>query len=230
MGGMGDTANLMMRRALFLHVSLCLLACGGAVKPEEAPPEAVRPAGAEPPRPAADERAEQAEQVEQVEPPTRAPDLGAPAQPAPGETPTGPGQGVDLVVLHDHVLLGSEKRALDKFVGKLEKKGLKVTRIDEASESRRNALNTWFTTRDAQERADLSRVHTLAESAATIVVRLRKPGGRSGKVAQGQDGVGVLARRDDLLWLQVEDSGLALLGEVDDSLVGLVEGLKGAKG
>jgi hypothetical protein len=142
----------------------------------------------------------------------------------------GPGAGVELIVLHAHELLGSEGRALDKLKSRLENRGLEITRLDDPDSSRKDALSKWLSTRDPAARSKLPRTLALGEAAAVIVISLRKPGGSKGKVGAGQDRLGVLARRQELLWMEAEGTGLALVGDLDEELADLVEPLEGAKG
>ncbi len=143
--------------------------------------------------------------------------------------PQGPGRGLAFVVLHDHELLGSEGRALDKARAALRKQGFELREDFALDESGEAALLNYLAEKDPVLRADTDFASFFGDYAALIVVHVREPVRR---VARGEDAIAVLVRGDqpERVWMQVEDTGIGVLGKGLEGLAALVADVEGVKG
>lgn len=142
---------------------------------------------------------------------------------------TGVGRGVDVIVLSDHELLGSERRKAERLVGDLNKAGLQATRVESVEGARRAELDAWLATLDATARAELPTVEALGDAAAVVVTRIAPPDGR---VAKGTSAWLVLQRGEtpEIVWMVVDGTGLAIHEDTAKMLAPLMTDIEGAKG
>lgn len=141
---------------------------------------------------------------------------------------TGPGAGVDVLVMRTHELLGSEKRMIDKYVAALNKGGIKARRVDEPSAERKAALSAWLDTIDPQARHDLPTDLALGGAAAVIVTRIEAP---ERKVAKGANAFALLVRGEEpeVVWMSLDGAGQPTMGDDVKLVMPLLEGIEGVQ-
>jgi hypothetical protein len=140
----------------------------------------------------------------------------------------GVGKGVDVVALHQHELLGSERRALEKLVQRFTKAGVAARLIENPAPARAQAIAAWIDTVGADARSALDTDVAIGEAAGVVAIRLRP---EQRRVSQDQDALVVLQRgpNPELLWVAVENTGVMILGDTADATLALVDMIEGAQ-
>ena len=135
--------------------------------------------------------------------------------------------GVEVVVLREHELLGSEQRGLDKFVAGLSKQGLAARHCERVAPERVAELHAWLDTVDPKSRRKLPSKLALGDSAAVIVLRMEPPQRR---VAKGMNALAVLVRgpKAPILWMHLDGASQPPLGQDPKLIAALVKNEKGA--